>query len=62
MAQEVAGWYTTWAPDGSEVSEQWYGYRRDLSPTETRVVLRVDEPGQVPAALADARAASGMRT
>jgi GNAT superfamily N-acetyltransferase len=62
VAQEVAGWYTTWAPDGSEVSERWYGYQRDLGPTEARVVLRVDEPDQVPAALADARAASGMRT
>ena len=63
VAREVAGWYTTSAPEiGYEVSEHWYGYQGDLSPAHARVILRVGGPDQVPAALADARAASGMRT
>lgn len=62
VAEEVAGWYTTSTPEiGSQISERWYGYQSDLSPTQARVILRVDEPDQVPAALADAQAASGMR-
>jgi GNAT superfamily N-acetyltransferase len=58
VAREVGGWFTTSAPEiGYEVSEHWYGYQSDLSPDEARVILRMDEPGRVPAALADARAA-----
>lgn len=60
VAHEVSGWFTTPAPEiGYEVSEHWYGYQGDLGPTESRVILRVDEPEHVRAALADARAASG---
>jgi GNAT superfamily N-acetyltransferase len=60
VAQEVSGWFTTSAPEiGYEVREHWYGYQSDLGPTQARVVLRVDDPDQVPAALADARAAGG---
>jgi ribosomal protein S18 acetylase RimI-like enzyme len=60
VAQEVSGWFTASAPEiGYEVSEHWYGYQADLGPGEARVILRVGEPGQVPAALADATAASG---
>ena len=62
VGREVSGWFTTSAPQiGYRVSEDWYGYRSDLSATETRVILRIGEPGQVPAALAAARAASGSR-
>jgi GNAT superfamily N-acetyltransferase len=58
----VGGWFTTPAPEiGYEVSEHWYGYQSDLDPGRARVILRVDEPDRVPAALADARAASGTR-
>ena len=61
VAREVRGWFTTSAPEiGYEVSEHWYGYQSDLSPVQARVILRVDEPDQVPAALADASVASGM--
>jgi GNAT superfamily N-acetyltransferase len=60
VAREVGGWFTSSAPEiGYEVSEHWYGYRSDLSPGQARVILRVDEPDRVPAALADARAAGG---
>jgi ribosomal protein S18 acetylase RimI-like enzyme len=63
VAAVVRGWYTTSTPEiGSDVSDQWYGYRSDLGPTQSRVILRVDEPDQVPAALADARADSGPGT
>jgi ribosomal protein S18 acetylase RimI-like enzyme len=62
VADEVRGWYTTSAPEiGYEVGTHWYGYHSDLSPTRARVILRIDRPDQVPAALADARTASGMR-
>jgi GNAT superfamily N-acetyltransferase len=62
VAREVGGWFTSPAPEiGYEVSEHWYGYQSDLSPGQARVILRVDDPGRVPAALADARAASGTR-
>ena len=63
MAREVSGWFTTSAPEiGYEVSGHWYGYQAGLGPAQARVILRVDDPGQVPAALADARAAGGART
>ncbi len=62
MAREVAGWFTASAPEiGYEASKLWYGYQSDLGPGGMRVILRVGEPGQVPAALADA-AASGAGT
>jgi GNAT superfamily N-acetyltransferase len=62
VADEVRGWYTSPAPEiGYEVGTHWYGYHSDLSPTRARVILRIDRPDQVPAALADARTASGMR-
>ena len=58
VAREVSGWFTASAPEiGYEVSEHWYGYQSELG-SEARVILRVGEPGQVPAALADAAAAS----
>jgi GNAT superfamily N-acetyltransferase len=58
VALEVSGWFTASAPEiGYEVSEHWYGYQSELG-SEARVILRVGEPGQVPAALADAAAAS----
>jgi GNAT superfamily N-acetyltransferase len=63
VAQEVGSWYTTsFSEIGQEVSEHWYGYQNLLSASQARVILRVNEPGQVPAALADARTASGRRT
>ncbi len=63
VAQEVSGWFTSSAPEiGYEVSEHWYGYQSDLGSGQTRVILRVDEPGQVPAAVADAVAASPAGT
>ena len=62
VAQEVAGWFTTSAPEiGYEVSEHWYGYQSELSLSQARVILRIDESDQVQAALADASVASGMR-
>jgi GNAT superfamily N-acetyltransferase len=62
VAREVSGWFTTSAPEiGYEVTEHWYGYHSDLGPGQARVILRVDEPDRVPAALADARAAGGTR-
>jgi ribosomal protein S18 acetylase RimI-like enzyme len=62
VAREVSGWFTASAPEiGYEVSERWYGYQSDLGPGQARVILRVGEPGQVPAALADA-AAGGAGT
>jgi len=63
VAHEVVGWFTRSVPEiGYEVGKHWYGYRCDLSPTHARVVLRVDEPDHVAAALAEARAASGPRS
>jgi ribosomal protein S18 acetylase RimI-like enzyme len=54
----VSGWFTASAPEiGYEVSEHWYGYQSELG-SEARVILRVDDPDQVPAALAEAAAAS----
>jgi GNAT superfamily N-acetyltransferase len=62
VAREVSGWFTTSAPEiGYEVSGHWYGYQAGLGPAQARVILRVDDPGQVPAALAEARAAGGAR-
>jgi hypothetical protein len=62
VAREVSGWFTASAPEiGYEVSERWYGYRSDLGTGQARVILRAGEPGQVPAALADA-AAGGAGT
>lgn len=63
MAQEVRGWFTASAPEiGYQVSEHWYGCRADLSRAQTRIILRINQPDQVPAALADATADSGGRT
>jgi hypothetical protein len=62
VARDVGSWFTTSAPEiGYEVSEHWYGYHSDLSPGQARMILRMDEPDRVPAALADARATSGTR-
>ena len=62
VAREVSGWFTASAPEiGYEVSERWYGYQSDLGSGQARVILRVGEPGQVPAALANA-AAGGAGT
>lgn len=62
VAAEVARWYTASTPEiGREVTESWYGYHCNLSPTRARMILRVDEPDHVPAALRDASAASGRR-
>jgi hypothetical protein len=62
VAREVSGWFTASAPEiGYQVSQDWYGYRSDLSPAETRVILRIGRPEQVPAALAAVRVASGPR-
>jgi GNAT superfamily N-acetyltransferase len=59
VAQEISGWFTHPAPEiGYQVSEYWYGYRGDFGSAQARVILRIDEPDQVPAALAEARAAS----
>jgi GNAT superfamily N-acetyltransferase len=63
VADEIQGWFTNSAPEiGYEVAACWYGYQSDLAPAKARVILRVDEPGQVPAALREARAASGDRS
>jgi len=63
VAAEVSGWFTASEPEiGYEVTEHWYGYQSDLGSGQTRVILRAGEPGQVPAALADATAASGAGT
>jgi ribosomal protein S18 acetylase RimI-like enzyme len=63
VAHEVSGWFTASAPEiGYEVSEHWYGYQSEIGPGQTRVILRIAAPGQVPAALADAAAASGPGT
>lgn len=62
VAAEVASWYTTSTPEiGREVNRFWYGFHFNLSPSRARVILRVDEPDQVPPALHDARTASGTR-
>ncbi|MGA8459456.1 MAG: hypothetical protein WB800_28935 [Streptosporangiaceae bacterium] len=62
VAREVSGWFTASAPEiGYEVSNRWYGYQSDLGSGQGRVILRVGEPGQVSAALADA-AAGGAGT
>jgi ribosomal protein S18 acetylase RimI-like enzyme len=63
VAREVSGWFTTSAPEiGYQVSEHWYGFQADLSPTRTRLILRVEEPDRVPPALAAAGAEAGTRT
>jgi hypothetical protein len=63
VAQEVSGWFTASAPEiGYQVSEHWYGYQSDLGSGQTRVILRIGEPDQVAAAVADAAAASGAGT
>jgi GNAT superfamily N-acetyltransferase len=62
VAQEISGWFTNSASEiGYQVSEHWYGYQGVFKATPPRVILRIDEPERVPAALAEARAASGMR-
>ncbi len=62
MAREIRGWFTTSAPEiGYEVGEHWYGYLSEISETTARLILVIDDPGRVPAALAEARSASGNR-
>ena len=62
MAQEIRGWFTTSAPEiGYEVGEHWYGYLSELSESTARLILVIDDPGALPAALAEARTASGNR-
>lgn len=49
VAHEVSGWFTASAPEiGYEVSEHWYGYQSEIGPGQTRVILRVADPGQAP--------------
>jgi GNAT superfamily N-acetyltransferase len=63
VAAEVRGWFRNSAPEiGYEVSADWFGYQSSLGPAQARVILNVAEPGQVPAALAAARAAAGDRS
>jgi GNAT superfamily N-acetyltransferase len=63
VASEVGGWFTTSAPEiDYQVSEHWYGFQSQLSPTETRLILRVDDPEDVAPALAAATTASETRT
>lgn len=63
VASEVATWYVGSTPEiGREVSEFWFGYHCNLSSDTARVILRIDEPDQVSAALRDARNLSGIRT
>jgi GNAT superfamily N-acetyltransferase len=60
VAREIRGWFTASAPEiGYEVGEHWFGYLSELGETTARVILLIDDPGRVPAALAEARAASG---
>jgi ribosomal protein S18 acetylase RimI-like enzyme len=62
VAREIRSWFTTSAPEiGYEVGECWFGYLSELSGSTARLILLVDDPGHVPAALAEARAASGNR-
>jgi GNAT superfamily N-acetyltransferase len=62
VAREVRSWFTTPAPEiGYQVSEHWYGHLSNLSPARARVILTIDAPGQVPAALAEASSACGHR-
>jgi GNAT superfamily N-acetyltransferase len=60
VARDISGWFTNPAPEiGYQVSGHWFGY---LSTSSARLILRIDDPDRVPAALAEARAATGMRT
>lgn len=60
MAREVRGWFTNPAPEiGYQVSEQWYGWLGGFRGALTRVILTLDVPERVPAALAAIRDACG---
>jgi GNAT superfamily N-acetyltransferase len=60
IARAVRGWYTEAVPEvGIVSSEHWFGSLCLTGPDRARVVLTIDEPDQVPRALAAARAAAG---
>lgn len=62
VTRAVSGWFTASTPDiDSVVTEHWYGFQDNLSATRSRVILRIDEPDQVPAALAEMQVAGGPR-
>jgi hypothetical protein len=63
VAREVRGWFRTSAPEiGYVVQAHWYGLVSDLGGAETRLILGIDSPGHVPAALAAVRADGPDRT
>jgi GNAT superfamily N-acetyltransferase len=63
VAAEVRGWFRNSAPEiDYQVSAHWFGYQSNLGPALARLILDVTEPGQVAAAITDARAVAGDRS
>jgi GNAT superfamily N-acetyltransferase len=65
VSRQVRRWYNAPVPEiGLEGTEHWFGFVVESGPHRARAVLSIGDPAQVPAALADLRAAypgSGFR-
>jgi GNAT superfamily N-acetyltransferase len=60
VSREVRRWYTSAVPEiGLEGSSHWFGFACMIGADRARVVLAIDDPARVPAALDTAKAACG---
>lgn len=58
VSREVRSWYNAPVPEiGLDGAAHWFGFAAAIGADPARVVLSIADPAQVPAALADARAA-----
>jgi hypothetical protein len=58
VAAEIRGWFTTSAPEiGYQVEEHWFGHLADVGAGAARLVLGVDDPARIAAAVTAAQAA-----
>jgi len=58
VSREVHRWYNSAVPEiGLDGTAHWFGFVTDTGPYWARAVLSIGDPAQVPAALADLRAA-----
>jgi ribosomal protein S18 acetylase RimI-like enzyme len=61
VSRVVRGWYASAVPEiGLAGADYWFGFACRLSGRRARVVLRIGDPDEVPAALAAARSACGV--
>jgi GNAT superfamily N-acetyltransferase len=58
VSREVRRWYNSAVPEiGLDGAAHWFGFACMIGADQARVVLSIDDPAEVPAALAAARAA-----